>query len=130
MTAHLDAPNLIDLLGFLIVAVTGLGGTLWMGRLYRVAEARRQRLETEVVRSEEARGRLKYFLSDVVATFNLSLASYAGDPGDERGAEIQQLRTALQQELQGSQQPSVGSALPHAPGSQAANAARPGSWRG
>jgi len=130
MTTYLDAQHLVDLLGFLIVAVTGLAGTLWMGRLYRAAETRRQRLEVEVVRSEEARGRLKYFLSDVVATFNLSLASYAGDPGDERGAEIQQLRTALQQELQGSQQSPVGSALPHAPDSQAANAAWPGSWRG
>ena len=116
MMTYLDAQNLVVLMGFAILAVSGLAGTLWMGRLHRVALTRCNRLETEVVRSEEARGRLKYFLSDLVASFNLSLACYSGDSGEERRAEIQQLRLALQQELQGTQRTPPSRAVPAGPG--------------
>ena len=100
MTGQWASGPMTDVVGFCVLAITGLAGTLWMGRLYRVAEARCLRLADDIVRAQEARGRLKDFLSDLIATLNLSLACYAGISGGERRERIEQLSGALHQAVE------------------------------
>lgn len=96
LISQLGSDPVADLAAFSVLAFTGLVGTLWMGRLHRAVTRRCRRLEDEILRTAEASGRLESLLSDLVATFNLSLALYASDSGAQRRQEIEQLSAALQ----------------------------------
>jgi hypothetical protein len=91
----------MDLLGLGVTAATGLAGTLWMGCLHRVALARCERLESEVASAREARQRLTHFTSDLVATLNFSIACLNKRFGEAERAQIEKLRQALWEALQG-----------------------------
>ncbi len=89
-------------LGIAIVAVPGLIGVIFLGRLYRAAIQDCRRLREEVSRAEEATGRVRCLLSDLVATMNLSLALCSSATSDRAGRqqEIDELRAAVEEAVQ------------------------------
>ncbi len=88
-------------LGIAIVAVPGLIGVLLIARMHRAALRDCRKLKEEVSRAEQATGRIRCLLSDLVATMNLSLALCAASPGPGREEEIEQLRRAAEDAIRG-----------------------------
>ncbi len=88
-------------LGIAIVAVPGLIGVILLGRLYRAAIHDCRHLREEVSRAEEATGRVRCLLSDLVATMNMSLALCSTATANrDRQQEIDQLRAAVEEAVQ------------------------------
>ena len=100
MMAHIDGETLVDLLGMCILAVAGLSGTLWMGRLHRTAVARYHRLRREAASIRESRQRLVHFVSDLAATLNLSLAWCVDLCDEPRRTQMENLREAFREAMQ------------------------------
>jgi hypothetical protein len=89
-------------LGIAVVAVPGLIGVILMGRLHRSALRDCRKLQQEVSRAEQATGRIRSLMSDLVATMNLSLAFCAAEPGSVREQEIEEIRRAVAEAVNGS----------------------------
>ncbi len=90
-------------LGIAIVAIPGLIGVILMGKLHRAALRDCRALREEVSRAEQATGRIRCLLSDLVAAMNLSLEFCAASPGLTHQREIEQIRLAAEQAIHGSQ---------------------------
>jgi hypothetical protein len=82
--------------GIAIVALPALIGVLLIGRMHRAAMDDCRRLQDEVGRVEEASGRVRSLLTDVVATMNMSLAFCAANPGAAPPEKIEEIRTAVE----------------------------------
>jgi hypothetical protein len=93
-------------LGIAIVAVPGLIGVLLLGRLHRATLKDCRKLQEEVSRAEQATGRIRSLMSDLVATMNLSLAFCAANPGLAHEREIEQIRLAVEEAIGGGRQTS------------------------
>ena len=89
--------------GIAIVAVPGLIGVLLIGRMHRAALQDCRRLREEVSRVEEASGRVRSLLTDVVATMNMSLAFCAANPGAAPKEKLEEIRAAVEQAVCGQQ---------------------------
>ena len=87
-------------IGIVIVAVPGLIGVLLIGRMHRTALRDCRKLQEEVSRAEQATGRIRCLLSDLVATMNLSLAC-ARTPTGADEAQIERIRVAAEQAIRG-----------------------------
>ena len=85
--------------GIAIVAVPGLIGVLLIGRMYRATLSDCRKLRDEVNRAEQATGRVRCLLSDLVATMNLSLALCAANPGGGYQKELEQIRLAAEEAI-------------------------------
>jgi hypothetical protein len=90
-------------LGIAIVAVPGLIGVILIGRLHRAALRDCRALQEEVSRAEQATGRIRCLLSDLVAAMNLSLEFCAASPGLTHQKEIEQIRLAAEEAVNRSQ---------------------------
>jgi hypothetical protein len=90
-------------LGIAVVAVPGLIGVLLLGRLHRATLRDCRKLREEVSRAEQATGRIRSLMSDLVATMNLSLAFCAANPGPDSEGEIERIRRAVEEVVKGSQ---------------------------
>ena len=102
MIEHLTGGLLAYYTGLAIVALPGLIGVILMGRMHRAAIQDCRRLREEVSRAEEATGRVRCLLSDLVATMNLSLALCStAAAGRNCQQEIDQLRAAVEDAVQG-----------------------------
>ncbi len=89
--------------GIAIVGIPGLIGVILMGRLHRAALRDCRALREEVSRAEQATGRIRCLLSDLVAAMNLSLEFCAASPGLTHQKEIEQIRLAAAEAVNGSQ---------------------------
>jgi hypothetical protein len=85
--------------GIAIVAAPGLIGVLLIGRMYRATLRDCRNLRDEVNRAEQATGRVRCLLSDLVATMNLSLALCAANPGGGYQKELEQIRLAAEEAI-------------------------------
>jgi hypothetical protein len=90
-------------LGIAVVAIPGLIGVILIGKLHRAALRDCRKLQEEVSRAEQATGRIRSLMSDLVATMNLSLALCAAEPGRAREQEIEKIRLAVEEAVSGSQ---------------------------
>ncbi len=98
-------------LGIAVVAVPALIGVLLLGRLHRATLRDCRKLREEVSRAEQATGRVRSLMSDLVATMNLSLAFCAANPGPDSEGEIERIRLAVEEAIGGGQ---LGSGTPPA----------------
>ncbi|MBN1461840.1 MAG: hypothetical protein JXA57_20105 [Armatimonadetes bacterium] len=89
--------------GIAIVALPGLIGVLLVGRMHRAAIEDCHRLREEVSRVEEASGRVRSLLTDVVATMNMSLAFCAANPGTVPPEKLEEIRAAVEQAVRSHQ---------------------------
>jgi len=85
--------------GIAIVAAPGLIGVLLIGKMYRATLRDCRKLRDEVCRAEQATGRVRCLLSDLVATMNLSLALCAANPGGGYQKELEQIRLAAEEAI-------------------------------
>jgi hypothetical protein len=93
--------------GIAIVAVPGLIGVILIGRMHRAALQDCRRLREEVSRVEQASGRVRSLLTDVVATMNMSLAFCEASPSGAPQEKLEEIRAAVEQAIC-SQQTAVG----------------------
>ena len=92
-------------IGIAIVALPGLIGVILIGRLHRAALRDCRKLKDEVSHAEEATGRIRCLLSDLVATMNLSLALCAAKPDAAREKELEEIRLAAEEAIKAHRQP-------------------------
>jgi hypothetical protein len=86
-------------IGIAIVAVPGLIGVILIGRMHRAALRDCRKLQQEVSRAEQATGRVRSLLSDLVATMNLSLAVCAVNPAGADQEQIERIRKAAEEAI-------------------------------
>jgi hypothetical protein len=86
-------------IGIAVVAVPGLIGVILIGRMHRAALRDCRKLQQEVSRAEQATGRVRSLLSDLVATMNLSLAVYAVNPAGADQEQIERIRKAAEEAI-------------------------------
>ena len=92
-------------IGIAIVALPGLIGVILIGRLHRAALRDCRKLKDEVSHAEEATGRIRCLLSDLMATMNLSLALCAAKPDAGREKELEEIRLAAEEAIKAHHQP-------------------------
>jgi hypothetical protein len=90
-------------IGIAIVALPGLIGVILIGRMHRRAIRDCRKLADEVSRAEQATGRIRCLLSDLVATMNLTLACAAHPEGTNQ-EQIERIRVAAEEAIRGQQQ--------------------------
>ncbi len=88
-------------IGIAIVALPGLIGVILIGKMHRTAIRDCRKLQEEVSRAEQATGRIRCLLSDLVATMNLSLAVCAANPGGANQDQIERIRAAAEEAIRG-----------------------------
>ena len=92
-------------IGIAIVALPGLIGVILIGRLHRAALRDCRKLKDEVSHAEEATGRIRCLLSDLMATMNLSLAVCAAKSDAEHEKELEEIRLAAEEAIKAHHQP-------------------------
>ena len=92
-------------IGIAIVALPGLIGVILIGRLHRAALRDCLKLKDEVSHAEEATGRIRCLLSDLMATMNLSLALCASKPEAGREKALEEIRQAAEEAIKAHHQP-------------------------
>jgi hypothetical protein len=90
-------------IGIAIVAVPGLIGVILIGRMHRAALLDCRKLQEEVSRAEQATGRVRSLLSDLVATMNMSLAVCKANPAAADQEQIERIRLAAEEAIRGQQ---------------------------
>ena len=90
-------------IGIAIVALPGLIGVILIGRMHRNALRDCRKLQDEVSRAEQATGRVRSLLSDLVATMNMSLAVCRADPAAADQEQIERIRVAAEEAIRGHQ---------------------------
>jgi hypothetical protein len=85
--------------GIAIVAVPGLIGVILIGRMHRAALLDCRKLQEEVSRAEQATGRVRSLLSDLVATMNMSLAVCKANPAAADQEQIERIRVAAEEAI-------------------------------
>jgi hypothetical protein len=83
-------------IGIAIVAVPGLIGVILIGRMHRAALRDCRKLQEDVSQAEQATGRVRSLLSDLVATMNMSLAVCRADPAAADQEQIERIRLAAE----------------------------------
>lgn len=86
-------------LGIAIVALPGLIGVILIGRMHRAALRDCRKLQEEVARAEQATGRVRSLLSDLVATMNMSLAVCRANPAAADHEQIERIRAAAEEAI-------------------------------
>ena len=87
-------------IGIAIVALPGLIGVILIGRLHRAAIRDCLKLKDEVSHAEEATGRIRCLLSDLMATMNLSLALCAARPNTGCEEDLEEIRLAAEEAIE------------------------------
>jgi hypothetical protein len=90
-------------IGITIVALPGLIGVILIGRMHRAALRDCRQLQQAVSQAEQATGRVRSLLSDLVATMNMSLAVCAADPAAADQEQIERIRLAAEEAIRGHQ---------------------------
>jgi hypothetical protein len=99
-------------IGITIVALPGLIGVILIGRMHRAALRDCRKLRQEVSQAEQATGRVRSLLSDLVATMNMSLAICAANPAAADQEQIERIRLAAEEAIK-DHQPAVPPCLRH-----------------
>ncbi|MFB3880661.1 MAG: hypothetical protein ACE149_05325 [Armatimonadota bacterium] len=89
--------------GIAVVALPGLIGVILIGRMHRSALRDCRKLQDEVAKAEEATGRVRSLLSDLVATMNMTLAVCAANPANADQSQIDRIRAAAEEAIRAHQ---------------------------
>jgi len=87
-------------IGIAIVALPALIGVILIGQLHRATLRDCLKLKDEVSRAEEATGRIRCLLSDLMGTMNLSLALCAAKSDAGREKQLEEIRLAAEEAIE------------------------------